>query len=182
MDKKAELLDVLDENGVRTGEVRTREECHKLGLWHRIALLVIVNDENKILMQRRSPTVSKFPGLWDLSVASHVQAGDDSLSTVLRETNEEIGVQIGFRVEVRDFRLVTSFRNRHTWEGVVENQYYDLFMLRKNIDACDITFNDNEVSEIKFVDYTELQKLLKASQLHPRTEWVEEVMKVINRF
>ena len=181
MDKTAEMLDVLTENGVRTGEVRTRADCHKLGLWHRIALLAIVNDDNKILMQRRSSKVSKFPGLWDLSVASHVQAGDDSLATVLRETNEEIGVQIGFRVEVRDFRLVTSFRNQHVFGDIIENQFYDLFVLRKNIDASNITFNDEEVSEIKFVDYTELQKLLKANMLHPRTEWVEDVMRIINR-
>ena len=113
MSKYLEMLDVLDENGVRTGEVRSRPDCHKLGLWHRISLLAIVNDENKILLQQRGPNVSKFPGLWDLSVASHVQAGEDSLTTVLRETNEEIGVQIGFKIEVRDFKFITSFRNQH---------------------------------------------------------------------
>ena len=30
-----ELIDILDENGVKTGEVLERGEIHKSGLWHR---------------------------------------------------------------------------------------------------------------------------------------------------
>ena len=191
MSKHIEMLDVLDENGIRSGEIRTRDDCHKFGLWHRCALLAIVNDDNKILIQQRSPGNWKFPGSWDLSVASHVQSGEDSLATVLRETNEEIGVQIGFRVEVRDFRFVTSFRNRHTnrknlgggaFDDIIENQFYDLFILRQNVDIDQVTFNDAEVSDIKFVDYTELMRLKNAGVLHPRTEWVDEIVRLVNRF
>jgi len=30
-----EMIDVLNENGVRTGEIVSRTEVHKQGLWHR---------------------------------------------------------------------------------------------------------------------------------------------------
>ena len=29
-----ELIDVLNENGVKTGEVATRDEVHEKGMWH----------------------------------------------------------------------------------------------------------------------------------------------------
>ena len=31
-----ELLDVLDDNGIKTGVILPRSEVHKKGLWHRI--------------------------------------------------------------------------------------------------------------------------------------------------
>ena len=49
-----ELIDVLDENGVKTGEILSREEIHKKGLWHRAIVVAIVNDKNEILLQQRS--------------------------------------------------------------------------------------------------------------------------------
>ena len=30
-----EMLDVLDENGIKTGEILPRGKIHKRGLWHR---------------------------------------------------------------------------------------------------------------------------------------------------
>ena len=35
-----EYIDVLDENGVKTGEILSRREIHKRGLWHR-AIVVL---------------------------------------------------------------------------------------------------------------------------------------------
>ena len=49
-----ELIDVLDENGVKTGEVLTRKEVHKRGLWHRAIAVAIINEQNEILIQQRS--------------------------------------------------------------------------------------------------------------------------------
>ena len=49
-----ELIDVLDENGILTGEVLPRSEVHKRGLWHRAIVVAIVNEKNEILLQQRS--------------------------------------------------------------------------------------------------------------------------------
>lgn len=76
---KKELLDVLDENGIKTGEVLPRDVVHKQGLWHRIIVVAIVNEKNEILMQQRSDDKDKNPGMWDISVTGHISAGQDSL-------------------------------------------------------------------------------------------------------
>jgi isopentenyldiphosphate isomerase len=141
-----------------------------------------VNDGNEILMQRRNLSKDKFPGLWDLSVASHVQSGENSWTTILRETNEEVGIQIGFRVEVRDFRFITSFRDeRIAGGGIIEKQYYDLFMLRRDIELEKFSFNDSEVAEVKWVDYTGLMKMKDSGVMYPRLQWIGEILSAINR-
>ena len=33
----SEMIDVLDEHGIKTGRVATRDEVHREGLWHKIA-------------------------------------------------------------------------------------------------------------------------------------------------
>ena len=177
-----EMLDVLDENGNKTGEVRSRKAVHTLGLWHRIALLVIANDRNEILLQQRSANVLKFPNLWDLSVASHVQSGQNSLNTLLREVNEEIGFQIPRKITVMDFQFVTSFRNQHTFGDIIENQFYDLFLIRENINLDQITFNDNEVQDVKYMNYTQVQKLMNEGKMHHRKEWITPTIETVNKF
>lgn len=41
-----ELIDVLDENGIKIGEILPRSEIHKKGLWHRAIAVAIVNENN----------------------------------------------------------------------------------------------------------------------------------------
>ena len=49
-----EKFDVLNEFGEFTGEIATREECHKKGLWHRAVYAFIIDDKGNILLQKRS--------------------------------------------------------------------------------------------------------------------------------
>ena len=70
-----EYIDILDENGIPTGETATRKEVHEKGLWHRAVLCVIVDNKNRILIQQRSANKEKYPNKWDLSVAGHVSSG-----------------------------------------------------------------------------------------------------------
>lgn len=64
-----EMIDILDENGVKTGEILTRKEVHKRGLWHRVIVVAIVDNKNQILMQQRSYKKDTNPGKWDISAA-----------------------------------------------------------------------------------------------------------------
>ena len=89
-----EMIDVLDENGVKTGEVVTRKEVHKKGLWHRIIVVAIIDNNNQLLMQQRSYQKDTNPGKWDISVAGHVSAGQTSLEAAIREVEEEVGIHI----------------------------------------------------------------------------------------
>ena len=105
-----ELIDVLDENGVATGEILSRKEIHEKGLWHRSIVVAIVNEKNEILLQQRSEEKKTNAGMWDISVAGHISAGQDSLSAAAREINEEVSVLLGYRTEIKDFRYMYCYR------------------------------------------------------------------------
>ena len=180
-----ELLDVLDENGIKTGEVMPRSEVHKRGLWHRAIVVAIINEKNEILLQQRSMTKEKNAGMWDisaaghiscgqdsLSAASHISCGQDSLSAATREINEEVSVNLGFNVEVKEFRFMYSFRKQQVFrEDFIENQFYDFFILRQQgLSKDSIKFQESEVQDIKFVTVTELNELRKANQIVQRDE------------
>lgn len=179
----AEYIEVLNENGVFTGETKTRQEIHADGNWHRAVIVAIIDSKNRILLQQRSFDKDKFPGKWDISIAAHVMSGEDPMSTIVRETNEEIGFQIDKRIQAVDFRFITSFRNQlKISEDFEENQFYDVFILNQEFKETQVRFNDSEVIGVKWHTYTEIQELIDNDQIHPRTEWLKPIFKYLNRF
>ena len=177
-----ELVDVLDANGVMTGEVVSRGEVHKRGLWHRACLCAIIDAENRILLQQRALDKDKFPGLWDISIAAHVLHNESPISTVVREMNEEVGVQIGRKVSAKDFHFLTSFRNQMSInDNYLENQFYDVFVY--NMDCvANFKFNDAEVYAVEWAAYSKLLELRDAGKFHPRMEWVRPILKLVSEF
>ncbi|MDR1693849.1 MAG: NUDIX domain-containing protein [Lactobacillaceae bacterium] len=176
----SEMLEKLSDYGITEGIV-SRDEAHSKGLLHRISLVAIINSDNRILLQHRSAAKKLYPGTWDISIAAHVLAGEDSVATAMRETNEEIGVQIERKVQAKDFRFLTSFREDLHLPDRTEKHWYDLFALIRDIDAKDFRFNDSEVDEIMWASYTDIQKLKERGGLFPRTNWIDPVFKLINK-
>lgn len=79
-----ELIDILDENGTKTGEIETREQVHKKGLWHRIIVVAIIDKNGHVLMQQRSENKDSNPSKWDVSAAGHVSSGQTSIESAIR--------------------------------------------------------------------------------------------------
>lgn len=160
---KDEMIDVLDENGIKTGEILSRNEVHKRGLWHRIIVVAIVNEKNEILIQQRSHNKDKNPDMWDISVTGHLSSGQDSLMAATREISEEVSVSLGYSVEVKDFRYMFSYRKeQHINENHIDRQFYDFFILRQSgLRAENIKIQASEVQEIRFVNINELNEMRK---------------------
>lgn len=159
-----EYVDVLDENGIQTGEIITRDEAHRLGRWHRAIIVAIVNADNRVLIQKRSLNKKKRPGMWDISVAGHVSAGQDALSASMREVGEEVKVDFRWDIAAKDFRYMFSYRCEENFEdGTIERQFYDFFIMRevKIVSADMVQFQEEEVQEVQLVSPSELDWLLK---------------------
>jgi len=90
-----EILDVVDEKGVPTGQTVERSTAHEKGIKHRTAHVWITRKNNgkvEILLQKRSLEKESFPGCYDTSSAGHIQAGDNPKDSAIRELEEELGV------------------------------------------------------------------------------------------
>ena len=182
--EKNEFIDVLDENGIATGEIVTRKEIHQKGLWHRAIVVAIVNEKNQVLLQQRASNKEKNPNMWDISVAGHISAGQDSLSAAAREINEEVCVMLGYRTEIKDFRYMYSYRKEEIIrEDFIERQFYDLFILREfGLDEKTIHFQKDEVQNVKFVDLQDIQQMQENNEIVSRPEVYDILLKYLFRF
>lgn len=180
---KQELIDVLNENGIKTGEILPRSEVHKKGLWHRIIVVAIINEKNEILLQQRSNDKDKNPGMWDISVIGHLSAGQDSLMAATREISEEVSVSLGYSVNVKDFRFMFSYRKEEKVnENHFDRQFYDFFILRQaGLNNENIKFQSSEVQAIKFVTISELNEMREQNLFVNRDECYEALSEYLFR-
>lgn len=165
-----EMIDVLNENGEKTGRVATRDEVHREGLWHRCIVVAILNDKNEILLQQRAHSKRKNPDMWDISVAGHISAGQDSLSAAAREINEEVSVNLARHVDISDFRYMTCTRcEQKVDDDYIDRQFFDFFVLRQpNLRLENIKIQASEVQAIKFCSISELRELIGKHELIER--------------
>ncbi len=178
-DKIMEYLDILDENGNATGEVKSREEVHEKGLWHRSVHVWFVNEKNEVLLQLRSKTKEIHPGSWDISAAGHASQGDSSLEAAEREIFEEIGVvisgnQLIFLGQIKK----TSIHKNGLY---INNQFDDIYLVRTNLKITDFKFNDGEVEKVEYIPLETLKVWVKEGkeELVPHPDEYELLFKSI---
>lgn len=179
-----EYIDVLNENGVKTGNIMTRKEIHKKGLWHRAIVVAIVNEENEILLQQRSPNKDTNANLWDISVSGHVSAGQDSILAAIREINEELMINVESNVSISDFRYIFSYRVIKKFaEDHIDKHFYDFFVFhKKDIIEKDIKLQEDEVQAAKFVSLKMLEKMLQYNEIVKREPVYEALFDYLHRY
>lgn len=160
------LIDVLDKNGLRTGETLPRAEVHRLGKYHRAIHLYLFNSKNEVLLQRRALTVDSFPGVFSISVLGHVDAGESSSATVRREIEEELGIST---TDLKIDFLFSYFSEAVLSETYHDRQFNDVYATWADLDPRQIQFDPAEVSEIKFVSFSHFQAMVSdpSSELAP---------------
>ena len=87
-----EIFDVVDADDQVTGTA-TRAEVHANQLLHRAVHVFVFNKRGDLLLQQRSRLKDVHPGLWDSSVAGHLDAGESYPAAALRELAEEMGIR-----------------------------------------------------------------------------------------
>lgn len=59
-----------------------RSAVHRDGDYHRaVHVWIFAENTQQLLLQKRTDFKDSWPGLWDISSAGHVSAGDTSLNT-----------------------------------------------------------------------------------------------------
>lgn len=152
-----EMLDVLDELGNKTGISKSKNEMYKTGEWFRSVHIWIINDEKEILLQKRSSKKSTFPNLWAVSVSGHVQAGEESMDTVIREIKEELHLD----VKPEQCKYLFTIKRENIFENCINRVFDDVYLLKLNIDVYKTNLQKSELCEIKYFNYEKLKESLK---------------------
>lgn len=142
-----EKFDVLNYKYEKTGRIGNRYEQLKDGEFRKVVHLCIFNSKGEMLIQKRNRNKNTWPSRWDVSCGGAVITGETVIEALERELFEELGLK-------HDFSKVRPCLSIHYYEGVDEH-----FLIEKDVDLNDITFNDNEVEEVKYVNKEELLKM-----------------------
>ena len=139
-----ELFDVVDENRKLLGYTKGRgmkleENEYNVGveIW-------IINNK-KLLITRRSLSKS-HPGVWEVPGGCS-KAGETSIDTLIRETNEEIGISINNN----DFELLDTV--------IYKKQFVDIYKSNRVIDLNEVTLQKDEVCDVRYVTKNEFLKM-----------------------
>lgn len=73
--------------------------------------------------------------------------GETSLETIIRETKEELGIDIS------NDKILKAFEVKHDKE---KRNFVDIYLLEKDVDIKEITLQTSEVSDIKYFSLNEL--------------------------
>ena len=148
-----EILDIVDESGRPTGKTVSRETAHREGILHRTAHVWIVRESGggpEILLQKRSEEKDSFPGMYDTSSAGHIPAGEEPLSSALRELSEELGVE----ALPEQLHPAGTFRIRYEKEfrGRLfrDNEVTTVYVYREPLDIGRLRLQTSEVSEVRW--------------------------------
>lgn len=146
-----ELLDVYNSKGEITGRVIERGS-KDFGPDERIAVSIIYieNNEGKFLIQKTS---QEKGGLYS-STGGHIDHGENAKEAIIRETKEEIGIDIS-NDNVIDLGFIC-----------VDFPVRFMFYLKKNININEISLDKSEVESIHYFSLDELNKIIKEGKMN----------------
>ncbi len=148
---------VVDENDIEIGALDLFDAIKK-GCIRRVVRVLVFNDKGQILIQRRGAKVLA-PLKWDQSAAGHVDEGESYEVAAARELEEELSIK-GYPL----VPIVPPFRTTHFFNGV--------YRVDIPLDFP-ISYNQEEVDSIKWVDYDEFKEKITHSPQEFTASFVE---------
>ncbi|WP_420602083.1 NUDIX hydrolase [Flagellimonas sp.] len=170
-----ELIDILDENGNRTGQTCLKSEAHLKGLFHPTIHVWLYTLEGQVLFQKRAKGKDTFPSLWDVSVAGHIGAGEDIKIAATREVEEEIGLTI----TTSDLEASGMFKSMHKHsEILIDNEFHHNFLCALKVPLSELKRQESEVDDLKLFALEDFKKKVEQNQLegfvpHEKTYYLE---------
>lgn len=153
-----ERIDALDEHGIKTGEVVRKSEAHRQGIWHRCFHCWVTGTDGAgepyLLVQRRAPGKSSWPGRLDVTAAGHLAAGENTLDG-LRELEEELGLSPDPE------RLVPLGTRRIEQEipSGCDREFHDVFLLQEDTPPQELRLQEMEVASVLSLSLGHVERL-----------------------
>ena len=151
-----EYLDILDENGNKTGEKDTRENIHKIGLLHSEVAAFIYTDTGKVLLQKRKSNKATYSGVWSIT-GGHVLAGENNEDAIIREIKE------GLNLDIEKMTFVTTYKSKKVKDNVINNKFFSIY----NVEISEeqfykIKIQKEELEDVKLFSINEIENIINS--------------------
>ena len=150
-----EILDLYDARKNKLNKILIREtEKVKTGEYKQSVHVWIINSKKEILLEKRAYNMKVNPGKWAF-VGGVVDTGETSLEGAIRETKEELGIDIN----INEIELMFSFKRKE--------DFVDVWIASNNSELNELILQKEEVSDAKWVSIEELEKMIKRQEFVP---------------
>lgn len=143
-----ELRDLYTEKRILTGDVIEKGNEIPKGKYYITVVVFIENSKGQFLMQKRVPEKN---GKW-ATTGGHPKSGESSLEGIVTEIEEELGVS----VKQNELTLFKSIKT--------EDDFVDLYYMKKDIDINDINVQKEEVEDAKWLSREEINNLINENK------------------
>ena len=158
-EKKMELWDLYDENRTLLGKTHVRGVPLQEGEYHLVTDIWLVRQDGKVLITKRHPK-KIWGNMWECTGGSAL-AGEESRHSAARELAEEVGVA----VNPAELKLLNTIR--------IKDRFVDTYAVVRDLEVKDLTLQAEEVTDAKFVDFTELTQIWQDNNLVPRERFLQ---------
>ena len=162
---------LVDQNNNEIG-TEDKLDAHKKGLLHRAFSIFIFNDNNQILLQKRSDLKYHSAGLWSNTCCSHPYNDKPLVEYANTRLIQEMGIQSNLK-EFFSFIYRAKLSN-----GLIEFEYDHVFFGKYNSDPM---LNTDEASSFKWINFKQLQLEIEENPTK-FTFWLKKIVKDYSKY
>ncbi|WP_299779438.1 NUDIX domain-containing protein [uncultured Formosa sp.] len=156
-----EIIDIVSRDYKPTGKTALKSEIHTKGYLHNTAHIWLYTAKGEILLAQRSYKKAICPGMWDISVAGHVDADETIETAALRETQEELSLTL----TESDLKKIGVFNCFQSYDsGIKDNEFHHTYIAELKQDIKTLKPQEEEVEAIQLVTISEFEDLLANSE------------------
>lgn len=160
-----EKWDLYDENRRLIGKTHVRGEEIPENCCHLVVHVWIKNSRGEYLISQRSADRPSHPLMWEC-VGGSVLAGEDSLTGALRETSEEVGIELS-----RDMGRLAFSQVRRYVNGARFADILDVWVFEYDGTVDIESASTREVAQAKWMTKAEIKKLFDDGKFVPTLEY-----------
>lgn len=146
-----EYQDVYDKNFNKTNKIVQRGDKTLNDNEYIMVFVIFIKNEDKYLIQKVSPKKGDYYS----TTGGHVQSGEDPYSCMLRETIEEIGLDLSNdKVELVGRRIVDF-----------KHAIFNVFYIEKDVDISNLKLQEDEVESVDWYTEVDVLKLIEEKKM-----------------
>lgn len=151
----AEIWDLYDENRVLFGKEHIRGEQMPIDGYHLVVHVWIKNSKGEYLISQRAANRPTYPLMWEC-VGGSVVKGEDSLQGAIRETKEEVGVDL-----LPENGQVIFTKTRKIIDGKIYNDIMDVWLFEYDGEVDLDNATTDEVAQAAWMNREQIKELFE---------------------